>query len=232
MGNKLKLKEMPADFLPRERLLKYGKESLADYEVLAILLRTGTKGINVIDLSKYILSEKIGIKNFKNVTINELMSIKGIKQAKAIELLAAIEFGKRIAYYVDNKIIIKSSKEAYLYLNNKIGGLEEEHLIALYLNIKSEIVAEQIISVGSISETNYDINKIIKYAIKNSSNYIILSHNHPTGDPWPSTADINVTNNAVELASKFDIKIIDHIIIGKNCYYSFKENNIKNCSKT
>ena len=221
-----KLKEMPNDFLPRERLLKYGKESLADYEILAILLRTGTKGLNVLELSKYILTNKINMKDFANISINELKNIKGIKEAKAIELVAAIEFGKRALNYIDNNFKINNQKDAYLYLKNKLEDKDEEEVIALYLNVKSEIIFEKVISIGSTSETSFDINKIIKYAIKKSSNHIIISHNHPTGDPTPSKQDLLITSNLVELANKFDIKIIDHIIIGKNKYFSFAENRI------
>ena len=219
----IKLKEMPVNNLPRERLLKDGKESLADYEVLAIILRTGIKGKNVLDLSKEMLT-KFQLNEFSNLTINELMEIKGIKEAKAIEILAAIEFGKRVSNYISVRTIIKNNKEAYLYLKNKMEDLEEEHLICLYLNIKSEVVYEKTISIGSINDTSFDINKIIKYALKNSSNHIIISHNHPTGDPLPSNNDIIITHKAIDLLNKFDIKLIDHIIIGKNKYYSFYGN--------
>lgn len=221
----IKLKEMPVNNLPRERLLKDGKESLADYEVLAIILRTGIKGKNVLDLSKEILT-KFQLNEFSNLTINELMEIKGIKEAKAIEILAAIEFGKRVSNYISVRTIIKNNKEAYLYLKNKMEDLEEEHLICLYLNIKSEVVYEKTISIGSINDTSFDINKIIKYALKNSSNHIIISHNHPTGDPLPSNNDIIITHKAIDLLNKFDIKLIDHIIIGKNKYYSFNKQKI------
>lgn len=221
----IKLKEMPVNNLPRERLLKDGKESLADYEVLAIILRTGIKGKNVLDLSKEMLT-KFQLNEFSNLTINELMGIKGIKEAKAIEILAAIEFGKRVSNYISVRTIIKNNKEAYLYLKNKMEDLEEEHLICLYLNIKSEVVYEKTISIGSINDTSFDINKIIKYALKNSSNHIIISHNHPTGDPLPSNNDIIITHKAIDLLNKFDIKLIDHIIIGKNKYYSFNKQKI------
>lgn len=221
----IKLKEMPVNNLPRERLLKDGKESLADYEVLAIILRTGIKGKNVLDLSKEMLT-KFQLNEFSNLTINELMEIKGIKEAKAIEILAAIEFGKRVSNYISVRTIIKNNKEAYLYLKNKMEDLEEEHLICLYLNIKSEVVYEKTISIGSINDTSFDINKIIKYALKNSSNHIIISHNHPTGDPLPSNNDIIITHKAIDLLNKFDIKLIDHIIIGKNKYYSFNKQKI------
>lgn len=221
----IKLKEMPVNNLPRERLLKDGKESLADYEVLAIILRTGIKGKNVLDLSKEMLT-KFQLNEFSNLTINELMDIKGIKEAKAIEILAAIEFGKRVSNYISVRTIIKNNKEAYLYLKNKMEDLEEEHLICLYLNIKSEVVYEKTISIGSINDTSFDINKIIKYALKNSSNHIIISHNHPTGDPLPSNNDIIITHKAIDLLNKFDIKLIDHIIIGKNKYYSFNKQKI------
>ena len=107
----IKLKEMPVNNLPRERLLKDGKESLADYEVLAIILRTGIKGKNVLDLSKEMLT-KFQLNEFSNLTINELMEIKGIKEAKAIEILAAIEFGKRVSNYISVRTIIKNNKEA------------------------------------------------------------------------------------------------------------------------
>lgn len=222
------VKEMPDNLKPRERLYKYGVENLNDYELLAIILGSGIKGLNVLDLSKLILSSFYTINDMKNITINELCMIKGIKKNKASIILASIEFGKRVCNYIEERFLITNSDDGYYYLRSKMENKEEEIVICLYLNSKSEVVGEKIISIGSINEAIFDYKKIIKYAIKNSVNHILIAHNHPTGDPYPSRADIEATKNIIIQADNFDIKIVDHLIIGKGKYYSYFKKKVIN----
>lgn len=220
------IKEMPEELRPRERLMKYGVIALSDYELLAIILRTGTKELSVLELARKVIIQFQNLGEFRNITINELCRIKGIKEAKAVEILAAIEFGKRIGNYVRNKVIIKSSNDVYLYIKNELEGLDEERLVCIYLNTKCEVIEKKIISIGTINSTSFDFKKVLRWALKLNAIYIVLVHNHPTGDPIPSKQDIQATKEAVKASSMFDIKIIDHVIIGDNKYFSFKEKNI------
>lgn len=220
------IKEMPEELRPRERLMKYGSNALSDYELLAIILRTGTKQLSVLELARQVIIEFKNLGELKNITINELCRIKGIKQAKAIEIIAAIEFGKRINNYVKNNVAIKSGKDVYLFMKNELEHLDEERLYAIYLNIKCEVIEKKVISIGSINSTSFDFKKILKWSIKLDSSFIVLVHNHPTGDPTPSKQDLEVTKEAIKLANMLEIKIVDHLIIGNNRYFSFKEKKI------
>ena len=220
------IKEMPEELRPRERLMRYGVSALSDYELLAIILRTGTKELSVLELAKQVITEFKNLGELRNITVNELCMIKGIKQAKAVEVLASIELGKRINNYTKNKVVIRCSKDVYLYLKNELEGLEEERLITIYLNIKGEVIDKKVISIGGINSTSFDFRKVLKWAFKLNAVSIVLVHNHPTGDPVPSKQDIEATKLAVKSAGMFDIQVIDHIIIGEKKYYSFKEKKI------
>jgi len=222
------IKEMPLEIRPRERLAKYGASTLADYELLAIILRTGTKDKSVLELAREIIIKFKDLGHFNELTIAELCSIKGIKEAKAIEILATIELGKRINNYVCQDVYIKSSNDAYCFIKNELENLKEERFVCLYLDLKSKVIASKTIAIGGISSTSLDLKKALKWGIKYSSNYLIFVHNHPSGDPAPSKEDINVTIEAMKIAKEFDFTIVDHIIIGKNKYFSFLDSKIIN----
>jgi len=222
------LKELPENERPRERLEKYGPSSLSDSELIAIILRTGTKNLSVLSLASNILCEYETINDLSEVTIEELCKIKGIHKAKAITLLASIELGKRIVLNnrTENKVI-NSPKDAYDYLRTSMENLDHEELVCLFLNIRSEVIRQKRITVGTNNSTLLDPKTILKWALKYSSEYIIVAHNHPSGNPTPSENDRIVTMNLQKAAKEVDIKLVDHIIIGKNKYYSFLENNNK-----
>lgn len=214
------VKEIPITERPRERLIKYGPSSLANHELLAIILRTGTKNISAIDLAKNILNIYQDLDKLNEATIEELSNIRGIGITKSIELLAAIEIGKRISVPNKLKTSITSPIDSYKYLKNRMQHLNQENLIALFLNTKSEIIAEKTITVGTLNHTLFHPRDILKWALKFSAAAIIIAHNHPSGDPVPSKNDLEVTNNLIKAAKTVDLIIVDHIIIGKNCYYS------------
>lgn len=218
-----KLNDLPLETLPRERLLKYGAYVLADYELLAIILRTGTKDIPVIDLSKNLLCSLHSLNALNDVTIEELKSIKGIKEAKAIEILAAIELGKRVFSSKRTCGRVNSSLELYEYLRGEMENLTYEETRCAYLNGKGGIIEIKKLGTGNADSTFADYREIVKWALKLSSYYIILVHNHPSGSCEPSYNDRKFTSELKAFSSKMGISLIDHIIIGKNKYYSFNE---------
>lgn len=220
------LKEMTEMEKPREKLFNYGPKSLSDYELLAILLRTGTKNKSVIDLSIELLKQIETINELQNITIEELLNIKGIGKIKAIELLATIELGKRINNYKQNKYKIKKAKDCYNYVKDKLSYKKQEHFIAIYLSINNEVIADEIISIGTINSMIADPKDVIRWGLKYGAYALIITHNHPSGNPNPSPEDISFTTKLTQACNLVDLKLVDHIIIGKNKYFSFKEKSI------
>jgi len=223
-GMSFLVREIPANERPRERLLKYGCRALSDHELLAIILRTGTKDMSVLDLAKRVLIEFQSLNRLNEATVSELRKIKGIGRAKAIEILAAMELGRRINLPSSTKITLADPFQSYAYLRELIQNESQEHLICVYLNTKSEVIETRTISIGTVNQTIINPKDILKWALKHSATGIIIAHNHPSGNPTPSKEDILVTKKIVEAAKLMDIIVVDHIIVGKNRYYSFLEN--------
>lgn len=220
------LKDIPVEDRPRERLEKNGPTSLSNYELLAILLRTGYKEVSVLDLAKKVLFKIEKLQKLSEITITELTEIKGIGKAKAIEIIAAIELGKRINKPILNNTRLNNAKLVYLLVKEEMQNLSQEYFKCIYLNSKSEIIEKKLLSIGSSNITIFNPKDILKWGIKLSAAGIILVHNHPSGDPSPSKVDIEMTNEIVNASKLVDIKVVDHIVIGKGKYYSFNENNI------
>ena len=222
-----KIKELPDEVKPRERLMTFGAKSLADYELLAIILRTGIKHASVLDVSKNLIIKMRNLGNFNEVTIEELKKINGIGEAKAIEILASIEFGKRVCKYESEKKAIKSITEMYNYIRYDLENLKYEEIRAYYLDIKGNIIDYRILGIGNINSSTCDEKEIVKWALKLSSSNIILAHNHPTGDSNPSYNDVFYTKRLLDFCKKMDINLIEHIVIGKNNFHCI----IKDCIK-
>lgn len=222
-----KIKELPDEVKPRERLMAFGAKSLADYELLAIILRTGIKHASVLDVSKNLIIKMRNLGNFNEVTIEELKKIDGIGEAKAIEILASIEFGKRVCKYESEKKAIKSITEMYNYIRYDLENLKYEEIRAYYLDIKGNIIDYRILGIGNINSSTCDEKEIVKWALKLSSSNIILAHNHPTGDSNPSYNDVFYTKRLLDFCKKMDINLIEHIVIGKNNFHCI----IKDCIK-
>lgn len=218
------IKEMPKESRPRERLIDYGPEALSNEELMAILLRTGDKDVSVIDLSKEVLYHLESLEDLKRMSVFELMNIRGIKEAKACTLIAAIELGKRLSgLKKESKMIIKSAYDIYHYMYPSVSHLMQEHFIAIYLNIKSEIITKETIFIGTINQTLIHPREIFKTAVKLSAAAVIYVHNHPTGDASPSKADLLATEQLIQASDLMGIDLIDHIIIGKGEFYSIKD---------
>ncbi len=221
------IKDMLKEERPRERLIKYGVDSLSNEELIAIILRTGTKGQSVKVLSKNILNMFESIEGLRNLDINMLTKIKGIGKVKSIELISALELGKRVyqTSYSD-KIKIRSGIDIYNVFKDIIKDNNQEHFYTMYLDTKKNILGIKLLFIGTVNMSTVHPREIFKYAYLYSASYIVCVHNHPTGDTTPSQTDMNLTNNLIEIGKLQKIPILDHVIIGNNEYLSFYENSL------
>lgn len=209
---------------PRERLIRQGAESLSNQELIAILLRTGTKNESVLVLANRVLSSFDKIQDLKNATVEEFMTVNGIGQAKAVQLLAAAELGKRIyRKHSEGRYTIRSPEDAAAYLMTDMSSLSQEHFVVLFLNVKNEIMHKQTLFIGSLNSSIVHPRDIFREAVKRSAASIVCAHNHPSGNPSPSPEDIEVTKRLIEAGSIMGIELLDHIIIGDHKFISLKE---------
>ena len=224
LASQLRMREVHEADRPRERFLRQGPESLSNQELLAILLRTGTKNESVLSLANRILVQFEKLHALKHATVEEMMEIKGVGEAKAIQILAAIELGKRLAQKeLDNKYTIRSPEDAANYLIPELAPLQQEHFVALFLNVKNQILHKQTIFVGSLNASIVHPREIFRVAIRRSAAAIIVAHNHPSGNPSPSPEDIDVTKRLIEAGHILGVDLLDHLIIGDHQFISLKE---------
>lgn len=220
----LMLRDVHLEDRPRERLMRQGAESLSNQELIAILLRTGTKEESVLLLANRVLTVFERLHYLKHATIEEMVAIKGIGEVKAIQLLAAIELGRRLAQKQnDEKFTIRSPQDAAAYLMPDMTSLNQEHFVVLFLNIKNQIIHRQTIFIGSLNASIVHPREIFREAVKRSAASIICAHNHPSGVPTPSEEDIEVTKRIEEAGYIMGIELIDHVIIGDHQFISLKE---------
>lgn len=222
------IKDIPLNERPRERLINKGVEYLSNEDLLAILLKTGTKENSVKVLANNILKQLDDINNLKEINLERLVKIKGIGKAKACELLAAIELGKRLNKKIDNlnQIKIYSSNSIYEYYQDKLKDKLQEYFYCVYLDTKNHIIKDKLLFIGTINESLIHPREIFKEAYLLSASGIICIHNHPSGNVNPSNNDIIMTKQLVEVGKILGIKVLDHIIIGKDNYYSFNDNDL------
>ncbi|WP_304621415.1 DNA repair protein RadC [Rummeliibacillus sp. TYF-LIM-RU47] len=220
----LMIRDVHVDDRPRERLKRQGAESLSNQELIAILLRTGTKKESVLHLSNRILTHFEQLHELKNATIEEITAIKGIGEAKAIQLLASIELGKRLhKQRTDERYTIRSPKDAANYLMPDMTSLLQENFVTLFLNVKNQIIHQQTIFIGSLNASIVHPREVFREAVKRSAASIICAHNHPSGNPAPSPEDIDVTKRLQEAGLIMGIELLDHVIIGDHQFISLKE---------
>ncbi|KXH87320.1 DNA repair protein RadC [Sporosarcina sp. HYO08] len=210
---------------PRERLIRQGAESLSNQELIAILLRTGTRKESVLVLANRILSSLDQIQDLKDATIEELMSVKGVGQAKAVQILASAELGKRLyrKHTEGGRYAIRSPEDAAAYLMTDMSSLKQEHLIVLFLNVKNEVLYKKTVFIGGLNSSIVHPREVFREAVKRSAASIIIAHNHPSGHPAPSPEDIDVTKRLIEAGSIMGIDVLDHIIVGDHKFISLKE---------
>lgn len=209
---------------PRERLLRQGAKSLSNQELLAILLRTGTKDESVLVLANRVLSTFERLHQLKHATIEEMVAIKGIGEVKAIQILAAIELGRRLSQKQnDDKYTVRSPQDAAAYLMPDMTSLSQEHFVVLFLDVKNQIIHKKTIFIGGLNASIVHPREIFREAVKRSAASIICAHNHPSGVPTPSPEDIEVTKRIQEAGFIIGIELLDHIIIGDHQFTSLKE---------
>ena len=218
----MKIKDLPKIERPREKLVAKGAENLKDSELLAILLRTGRAGKNVIEIASQILA-KHSKKRLLQMNYQDLLKISGIDSAKAVTLLAAFELSKRVLEVNDTSSpTISNAKDAVAQLTD-LRDLKKEHFVVLYLNARNQLVHKETVSIGTLNANLVHPREVFEPAIKHSAANIIVAHNHPSGDSKPSEDDLEITKRLTEAGKIMGIEIADHIIVAKNSHLSFKE---------
>ena len=219
----MKIKEMVEDSRPRERLVKFGVGNLSDSELLALILEKGTRQENVIEMSNRLLN-KYGLDKLSQCSLKELQGIKGIGFAKACQILALFEFNKRHNLSKNHVKHIKSAKDVFNLFYEKLKDEKQENFFVLMLNNKNYVIGEELITKGSLDSSIAHPREVFKPAIKNSASKIILIHNHPSGDIFPSSEDIRLTEKFKQAGEMLGISLIDHVIIGKEKGWSCETN--------
>ncbi|MGN5454909.1 MAG: DNA repair protein RadC [Candidatus Kurthia intestinigallinarum] len=209
---------------PRERLRQNGAQQLTNQELLAIIFRVGIKNLSVTQLAANVLTHFEHLHDIKEATIEELIEINGIGEVKAIELLAAIELGRRVsAKQVQDRWTIRTPDDAATLLMSDMTNLKQEHFVVLYLNVKNQVIHKQTIFMGSLNASIVHPREIFREAVKRSAASIICAHNHPSGNPTPSSEDIDVTKRIQHAGEVLGIELLDHVIIGDHQFISLKE---------
>lgn len=223
-----KMKELPLEERPRERFKKNGFEKLSDIDLISILLRTGSKELSVRDLATKIIIDLGGLENLSNTSLEQLSKIKGIGEVKAITLLSALELGRRANKNLNiRNHRIHNARDLYDEFHQNLELESQEHFVAVFLNSKNEIIKSKTIFIGSANKSIVHPRDIFKEAIKYSAVKMMVLHNHPSGDSTPSKEDITFTSRLIECGNLLQIPLLDHLIIGRNEFYSFYDHVMK-----
>lgn len=223
-----KLQKERAPELPYERFLRFGPENLTEAELLAIIIRTGTKEMSALELAEQVLRlaryPREGLLGLYNVTLEDLQSVKGIGEVKAVKLKCLTELSKRLSEAkARDGMSFQSSGQVAGYFMERLRHRDTECVILVCLDSKGQLIAEKQLSQGSVKMALISPREIFLEALSNRAVNILLVHNHPSGDPTPSRADIDLTENVRKLSDQLDIPLLDHIVIGDNRYFSFRE---------
>jgi DNA repair protein RadC len=220
----IRIKDLPYEERPRERLIKYGPQVLSNAELIAIIIGTGSRRENAISLAQKLITEERGLKFIVNSSVEKLANIRGIGIAKAVKLKAAVELGRRLMLSTQGEnFSVTSPEDVINLLMEEMRYLSKEHFKVVMLNVKNKIIAIETISIGSLNTSIVHPREVFKAAIERSASSIILVHNHPSGDPTPSREDVEVTKRLVEAGNILGIKVLDHVIIGDGRGISLKE---------
>ena len=220
------IKDIPLTERPRERLINNGPSSLSNEELLAIILRCGTRNKSVKDLSTSIIKEFDGISNLKYATINKLLNIDGMGLSKSSVIVAMLELNKRINYVSSSDIKLDNACKVFEYTKYMFINKKQELFYCLYFDNKQKLIGKELLFIGTVNKSITHPREVFKYAYLYSASGIICLHNHPSGDVTPSIEDKSFTEALVEIGSIQKIPIIDHIIVSNNTYYSFLENGL------
>ncbi len=209
---------------PRERLANHGPRALSEAELVAILLRTGVRGAGAVRLAEALLNDLGGILGLQSARYDDLRRRSGIGPAKAAQLLAAIELGRRFAHaHLTERDAIHSPEDVVAFLSHDIAGQEQEHLVVLMLDTRNRILRQETVYVGSLNTSVVRVGEIFREAVRANAAAVIVAHNHPSGDPSPSPEDVAVTRAMVEAGRLLDVEVLDHLILGKNRHVSLRQ---------
>ena len=223
----LMMKELPADERPREKMKERGAQALGNSELLAILLRTGNFQESALRIAENLLDRQGGLAGFGNATLEEFEQVKGVGEAKAITVMAAIELGRRVTTLAPvERPIIRTPDDVAALLMPRFRYETKESFIAILLSTKNHVLKTPVISVGSLNASIVHPRELFREAINASAAAVILAHNHPSGDPSPSPEDVSLTRKLVDAGKLLDIPVLDHIVLGDGKYISFKEKGI------
>ncbi|MGE5173810.1 MAG: RadC family protein [Betaproteobacteria bacterium] len=220
------VKDWPEDERPRERLLKYGTASLSDAQLLAIIIRNGRGGRSAVDLGRELLETFESLAGIEQAGINEICNIPGIGKAKAAEIKAAIELGRRHQKPSLAGASFCSSEDVVSYYRPRMKDLKKEMFRCALLDTKNKIIRDEVVSIGSLTSSIVHPRDTFKSAIRESAAAVIFIHNHPSGDIKPSQEDILLTRRLVQAGEILGIQVLDHIIIGDGGHFSFRENGM------
>ncbi len=221
------IRDLPDGERPRERLRDRGAAYLSNAELLAILLRTGTAAESVLDLSTRLLSHFQGLDGLARASHGELCGLHGLGEAKAAQLQAAIELGRRLAgARTPGRPVIHSPQDVADLLQQEMGWLEQEHFRVIVLDTKNHVMATPDVFVGSVNATTVRTAEVFREAVRQNCPAVIVVHNHPSGDPEPSAEDVGVTRELIAAGKALDIEVVDHVVIGRDGFVSLKEREL------
>jgi len=221
------VKEMPEDERPRERLARVGPQALSSAELLAIILRTGVKGENVVTMASRLLAKYGGLAGLSRVELAQLGQEHGLGPAKASQLLAALELGRRLmAESPEERFQIRAPQDAANLLIPLIGHQEQEHFVVLYLDTRNRVMDREVLYKGSLNTSLVRIAEVFRGAIRRNCAAIIVAHNHPSGDPSPSPEDVALTRRLVEAGKLVEVEVLDHVVIGQGRFVSLRERGL------
>lgn len=224
---RLTVRDMPSDDRPRERLIKYGAVTLQTTELLAIILRVGTQGENAIELAARLLREQGGLGGLLTADAALLCAERGMGEAKTAQLKAALELGRRLsALTPGGRSQITSPDDVANLLMLEVGYLAQEQLRVLCLDAKHYVVAQQVVYQGTVNSSVVRVAEVFKPAISRTCPAIVVVHNHPSGDPAPSPEDVRTTEQLRKAGELLDIELLDHIVVGHNCFISMKQRRL------
>lgn len=226
LSRRYTIKELPPELRPRERLLAAGPSALSDGELLGLLFGIGSREKTAVELAQVVISEAGGLHGLYDVSAHELMNVKGIGEAKACIILAAVELGRRIGQVRNpGRPVVSSPADVNRLLRGRIANLDRENFVAVLLNTKNEVIETPLVSIGTLSASLVHPREVFKPAVRASAASVVLVHNHPSGEVEPSREDHEVTRRLTEAAEILGIEVLDHVIVGDG-YFSMKEHGM------
>ncbi|ABB23481.1 RadC family protein [Pelodictyon luteolum] len=221
----MRIHDLDPENRPRERFLSSGPSALSSAELLALVLRSGTRHLNIVDTCQRIIAEN-GLERLASMTLGELQKTPGIGQAKAMQIVAIFELNNRLHHTRNTNRRVQGAKDVFEYMSGRIPDETQEHLFVLHLNTKNQVTKCVRVTVGTLNASLIHPREVFKSAIRESAHAIILVHNHPSGDTEPSNADRQVTTLLKQASAVIQIDLLDHVIIGKTSWFSFRESNL------